>query len=511
MAIDVDLQPLIEAVGVTKKFPGVLALDDARFALRPGEVHALVGENGAGKSTMMKVLGGIHWPDAGTIRVAGEEVEINGPLDAQRRGISIIHQELNLMPDLTVAENIFFGREPWTGTRFTLSARKLQAETRSLLDRIGLDLDPDARVGDLTVATQQMVEIAKALSFESSVLIMDEPTAALTDREVEALFQVISDFVSPSTGVVYISHRMEEIKRISTTITVMRDGRWVSTDAAEDLSVEDIIERMVGRQLVQDVRPEPLAPDSDVVLSVRGLSTKHLLRDVDFDLHRGEILGFAGLVGAGRTEVARALIGADPVTGGEVEVEGRKVTIRSPEDAVRNSIAYLSEDRKQYGLLLDKDLVENTALPSYRVWSRAWIVDDSRAEGTATDFISRLRVKTPGVRQRARNLSGGNQQKVVLAKWLARDCDILIFDEPTRGIDVGAKDEIYDLLNALAAQGKSIIVISSEIPEILRLAQRVVVMSEGRVTGIIANEDATQNAIMALATGQVPTVNKESA
>ncbi|MFC7581514.1 sugar ABC transporter ATP-binding protein [Schaalia naturae] len=503
--------PLIEAWGISKKFPGVLALDDVRFRLLPGEVHALVGENGAGKSTLMKILGGIHQPDAGVIKVGGQATTMSGPLDAQNKGISVIHQELNLMPDLTVAENIFFGREPWVGTRFTLSDRRLYAQTRELLDRVGLDLDPTAKVGNLTVAMQQMVEIAKALSFDSKVLIMDEPTAALTDREVEALFEVIHDFVSPTTGVVYISHRMEEIKRISDTITVMRDGRWISTGPAAEHSIDDIIAKMVGRHLVSNVRPEPLAPDRDIVLRVSGLSTKELVRDVSFELHRGEILGFSGLVGAGRTEVARAVIGADPTTAGEIEVFGKKVQIKSPEDAVRHSIAYLSEDRKRYGLLLDKDLVENVALPSYRLWSRGTVVDDSKAQGTAETYIGRLRVRTPGLSQLAKNLSGGNQQKVVLSKWLARDCDILIFDEPTRGIDVGAKDEIYDLLDQLVDEGKSIIVISSEIPEILRVAQRIVVMCEGRVAGVVDNADATQESIMALATSQSTSTLKESA
>ena len=312
-------------------------------------------------------------------------------------------------------------------------------------------------------------------------------------------------------GIVYISHRMEEIKRVSTAITVMRDGRWISTDAAEDLEIDDIIERMVGRQIVSNIRPEPLPEGRETVLDVRGLSTRDLLKDVSFDLKRGEILGFAGLVGAGRTEVARALIGADPITAGEISIKGKTVTIKSPEDAVRQSIAYLSEDRKQFGLLLDKDLIINTGLPSYRIWSRATIVDDSKAEEVAETYVGRLRVKTPSVHQRAKNLSGGNQQKVVLAKWLARDCEILIFDEPTRGIDVGAKDEIYDLLGELVAQGKSIIVISSEIPEVLRLSQRIVVMWEGRVTGILTNEEATQNSIMTLATGQGTSTTKESA
>lgn len=503
--------PLIEVQGITKEFPGVKALDGVQFTLNPGEVHALVGENGAGKSTLMKIIGGIYQPDAGEIRIGGQATTINGALDAQHKGISIIHQELNLMPDLTVAENIFFGREPAVTKRFVLSEKRLITETRELLDRIGLNLDPTVKVGRLTVASQQMVEIAKALSFDSKVLIMDEPTAALTDREVDALFKVIDDFVSPQTGVVYISHRMDEIKQISNAITVMRDGHWIATEPAEDLTIGDIIELMVGRKIDSNVRPEPLPDGREVVLSVKNLSTPDLVDNVSFELHRGEILGFAGLVGAGRTETMRALIGADEKSGGEVEVFGKNVKIRTPEDAVKASIAYLSEDRKRYGLLLDKDLVQNTALPSLQLWTKGAIIDDSKAESTAEIHSKALRVRTPSVHQLARNLSGGNQQKVVLAKWLARDCDILIFDEPTRGIDIGAKEEIYNLLNSLAEQGKSIIVISSEIPEVLRLSHRVAVMCEGKLTGILSNEEATQTKIMALATNQAHEPLKETA
>lgn len=503
--------PLVDLEHVTKRFPGVLALDDVHFTLSAGEVHALVGENGAGKSTLMKVLGGIYHPDAGTIAVNGHAVSISSPLVARELGISVIHQELNLMPDLSVAQNIFFGREGTGRLGLALPPRELRRRTRDLLARIGLDLEPDARVGSLPVAAQQMVEIAKALSVDSRVLVMDEPTAALTDREVEALFRVMNDFVTPSTGIVYISHRMEEIRRVADRITVMRDGQWVATRDVEDLPVGDVIELMVGRRIVSDTRPRPLPPDREAVLRVSGLSTRDLLRDVSFELHRGEVLGFAGLVGAGRTEVARALIGADPMDAGDVEVFGEPAHIRTPEDAVAHSIAYLSEDRKRFGLLLDKDLVENISLPSYRIWSRAWVIDDSRAEGTSASAVERLDVRTPGIHQLARYLSGGNQQKVVLAKWLVRDCDILIFDEPTRGIDVGAKEEIYGLLEDLASRGKSVIVISSEIPEVLRLAQRIVVMWQGKVTGVLDNASATQSAIMALATGQVVPTTEESA
>lgn len=502
--------PLIETNEVTKRFPGVLALDHVSFQLLPGQVHALVGENGAGKSTLMKVLGGIYAPDSGTVSIDGQAVTLNGPLDAQRRKVSIIHQELNLMGDLTVAQNIFFGREPHVGPRFNLSPRRLRAHTRDLLERVGLDLDPDARVGSLTVASQQMVEIAKALSFDARILIMDEPTAALTTREVEALFQVMADFISPSTGIIYISHRMEEITRLCDTITVMRDGRWVTTAPKEELPIPSIIEAMVGRPLPsrEAASPSQIPIDEDEgsrrepLLAVSDLSSGTLVRGVSLEVKAGEILGLAGLVGAGRTEVARAIIGADARSSGTIRVRGTEVQIANPEEAVAHSIAYLSEDRKRFGLLLDKDITVNTALPSYRLWSRAGIIDDSRAESVAASMVDRLRIKTPSLGQRTRNLSGGNQQKVVVAKWLARDCDILIVDEPTRGIDVGAKDEIHALLEALAAQGKAIIVISSEIPELLRLAHRILVMHEGEVAGILPRAQATQEAIMALATGQ---------
>ncbi|WP_186382536.1 sugar ABC transporter ATP-binding protein [Amycolatopsis rhizosphaerae] len=491
---------LLEVEGVNKSFPGVRALHDMRLELRSGEVLALVGENGAGKSTLMKLLSGIHTPDSGSFRLGGRPYEPSGPRHALETGISIIHQEFNLVPHLTVAQNIFIGREP-RRARVLLDERRLNADAAELLDRLHLPLDPRAVAGELTVAHQQMVEIAKALSYRPRVLIMDEPTAALNDAEVATLHGLIRRFTGPGTGVIYISHRMEEIKRIADRVTVIRDGEYIGTREMAGVTTPEIIALMVGRAIDTEARPQDVRAGREVVLSVRGLSTKALLKDVSFDLRHGEILGFAGLMGAGRTEVARALVGADRPTGGSVTLHGRPVRIGNPADAAKLGIGYLSEDRKRYGLLLEQDVKANIALSALAdSFTRAGFVADRALRATAERYVGTLRIKTPSVDQTARNLSGGNQQKVVIAKWLAKDCDVLIFDEPTRGIDVGAKEEIYQLLGELAAQGKSIIMISSELPEILRMSHRVVVMSEGRVTRVLQAAEATQETIMHYAT-----------
>lgn len=489
---------LLSADGVVKEFPGVRALSDMRLDLRYGEVLALVGENGAGKSTLMKLLSGIDVPDEGEFRLRGEPYRPTGPGDALAQGVSIIHQELNLMPHLTVAENIFIGREPRVGP--FLADRALNQRAAELLGRLGVRLSPKAVVGGLTVANQQMVEIAKALAHEPQVLIMDEPTAALNDVEVEALHALIGQFVGERTGVIYISHRMDELKAISDRITVIRDGHFVETVDTESTTLREVVSLMVGRDLDEDARPVGVRDDRPVVLEVEGLSTRELLDDVSFDLREGEILGFAGLMGAGRTEVARAIVGADR-SQGRIRLRGRPVSIGHPAAAARHGIGYLSEDRKHLGLLLEQDVSSNIALPSLsdRYSTAGWV----RADGirtTARDMIAKLRIKTPSEVQTTKYLSGGNQQKVVIAKWLVKDCDILIFDEPTRGIDVGAKAEIYALLNELASAGKSIIMISSELPEVLRMSHRVVVMAEGRVSGILDAADASQEAVMHLAT-----------
>jgi ribose transport system ATP-binding protein len=487
--------------GIDKSFPGVRALDQCQFELRRGEVHALVGENGAGKSTLMKVLAGVYTKDAGQILYKGAAVEIPDPRAARDLGISLIHQELNLMPHLTVAQNIFVGREPRRQRlRFLLDERALNAEAEALLARLNLHLDPRARVADLTVAKQQMVEIAKALSFKAEVLIMDEPTAALTETEIDDLFRIIRQLRAEGVGVVHISHRLEELKQISDRITVMRDGRYVDTVATRAAPIEEIIRMMVGRTIYEGAPEIPDLHDREVVLEVRHLCRGRAVRDVSFTLRRGEILGFAGLVGAGRTEVARAIFGADPIDRGEILVKGRPVRIRTPHDAVHHGIAYLSEDRKRYGLMLGQDVEVNIVLATLQRFLRplGW-VNTRRTRETALSYVEALHIRTPSIQQRTKNLSGGNQQKVVIGKWLTADTDILIFDEPTRGIDVGAKSEIYRLLGDLAKRGKGIIMISSELPEILRMSHRIVIMCEGRITGELVG-GARQEQIMGYAT-----------
>ena len=490
---------LVEMTDISKSFPGVLALDGARFELRASEVHALVGENGAGKSTLMKVLGGIYRRDAGTVRVKGQEVEINSPRAAQDLGISIIHQELNLMGHLTVAQNVFIGREPRRG--FFLDDKALNRKTTALFEELHLQLDPTARVSKLAVAQQQMVEIAKALSYNSDVLIMDEPTAALTETEIDELFRITSHLRERGHGIVHISHRLEELKRITDRVTVMRDGRYVDTVNTADATIQQIISMMVGRTVFEATPELPEKVDPTVVLEVSGLNLGRQVRDVSFQLHRGEILGVAGLVGAGRTEVMRAIFAADRPESGTITINGQPATVRSPSDAVEHGIAYLSEDRKRYGLALGMDVETNTVLASLsRYANRVGWVRTGATRKQALEQVTALAIKTPGIAQRVKNLSGGNQQKVVIAKWLTADTDILIFDEPTRGIDVGAKSEIYQLLNDLAKQGKSIIMISSELPEILRMSHRILVMCEGRITGELSSAEATQEKIMTLAT-----------
>lgn len=492
---------LVVMEGIDKSFPGVHALENCSFDLRAGEVHALVGENGAGKSTLMKVLAGVYSKDAGRILLRGKEVNLSNPRAAQQHGISMIHQELNLMPHLTVAQNIFIGREPRQGVRFLLNEKAINDQTRQLLETMHVDLDPRTKVASLTVAKQQMVEIAKALSFNSDVLIMDEPTAALTDAEIEELFRIIRHLRDRGVGIVYITHRLEELWRIADRVTVMRDGHYIDTVRIEDADINRIISMMVGRTIYEASPEIPENGSQEVVLEVRNLSRGRALQNVSFQLKKGEIVGFAGLMGAGRTEVARAIFGADPVDSGEILVRGRKVTIKSPRDAVRHGIGYLSEDRKRYGLTLDMDVETNIVLAAFRRFL-TWlgVVQPGKIRATATQFVNMLAIKTPSLQQKVKHLSGGNQQKLVIAKWLTADTDILIFDEPTRGIDVGAKSEIYRLLNDLARQGKSIIMISSELPEILRMSHRIIVMCEGRITGELGSTEATQEKIMQFAT-----------
>ncbi len=492
---------LVSMSGIDKRFPGVHALDECQFELRTGEVHALVGENGAGKSTLMKILSGIYAKEAGRILFKGRELDIPNPRAAQDLGISIIHQELNLMSHLTIAQNIFIGREPRRWGGLFLDENAINEQTEKLFEMMHLRLDPRTKVTNLTIAKQQMVEIAKALSFNSDVLIMDEPTAALTETEIQDLFRIINNLRANGVGIVYISHRLEELKKISDRVTVMRDGRYINTLLTAEATTDQIINMMVGRTIYGGAPELPEDASQEVVLEVKNLNRGSQLIDINFELKRGEILGFAGLMGAGRTEVARAIFGADKIDSGEIYVQGEKVQIDSPEKAVWHGIGYLSEDRKRYGLALGLEVKENIALAALGKFLGflGW-VNQSLIRAEAKHHIDDLIIKTPSAEQKVKNLSGGNQQKVVIGKWLTADTDILIFDEPTRGIDVGAKSEIYNLLNDLARAGKSIIMISSELPEILRMSHRIVVMCEGRITGELLTSEATQEKIMTFAT-----------
>ncbi|OAK66947.1 D-xylose ABC transporter ATP-binding protein [Variovorax paradoxus] len=484
-----------------KSFAGVRALDKAQFDLQPGEVHALMGENGAGKSTLMKVLAGVYSKDSGEVLLDGQPVDIDSPRAAQALGIGIIHQELNLMNHLSAAQNIFIGREPRGRLGLFIDEEAMRAETQRIFERMNLRLDPRTPVGELTVARQQMVEIAKALSFDSRVLIMDEPTAALNNEEVADLFRIIGQLKSQGVAVVYISHKMDELKRIADRVTVMRDGQYIATVPMAETPMDSLIAMMVGRRLTDVENEFPDTSGNEVVLEARGICRGTMVRNASFVLRKGEILGFAGLMGAGRTELARAVFGADRIDAGEVFVRGSKVSIRSPEDAVAHGIGYLSEDRKHFGLATGMDVETNIALPNMkRFLSMGMFIDQAAISAAGERYVKQLNIKTPSTQQQVRLLSGGNQQKIVIAKWLLRDCGVLFFDEPTRGIDVGAKAEIYRLLNALAEQGKAIVIISSELPEILRMSHRVLVMCEGRITGELAGREASQEKIMQLAT-----------
>ncbi len=492
-------ETILKMQGIQKYFSGVHALNGVNFELRAGEVHALMGENGAGKSTLIKVLCGIHKRDGGTVEYFGEEVNFHNIAESQAAGISVIHQELNMMGHLTVAQNMFIGREPKKG--IMIDDKKMIADAKALFDRIGVKIDPTVKLGELTVGKQQMVEIAKAVSRECKLLVLDEPTAALTQPEVEELFKIMLELKEKGIGMIYISHRMDEINRISDRVTVMRDGEYVGTVNTAEVTKDDIVKMMVGRVIMGDKKECSACPaDAPVILDVQHLNAGKEVKDVSFQLRRGEILGFAGLMGAGRTEVARALYGADPRQTGEIYINGKKVNIKTPEQAVKNGICYLSEDRKRFGLMLAKSVAENSAIASIDKFIHAGWINDKKIAEVSAETNAKLRTKTPSMEQLLKNLSGGNQQKVIIARWLMKDCDIFIFDEPTRGIDVGAKSEMYTLMEDLAAKGKSVIMISSELAEIQRLSDRVVVMCEGRITGELDIADATQEEIMKYAT-----------
>ena len=493
--------------GIDKSFPGVHALDHVDLEVRRGEVHALMGENGAGKSTLMKVLTGIYKKDSGTITYEGKEVEFQNTREAQDAGVVIVHQELNMIGDLTVAQNIFIGREPKKGIR--IDDKKMIEDSRALFDELHIDINPREKMNELTVGKQQMCEIAKAISHNAKLIIFDEPSAALTEKEIADLFNIIRDLRKKNLGIVYIAHRMDEIKVITDRVTVMRDGCYVGTLVTKDCTKEDIINMMVGRVIYEEPKTHSMVPkDAPVVLKVENLNAGRMVQDVSFELRKGEILGFSGLMGAGRTETARAIFGADPKQSGKISVMGKdgqlhEVTINSPQDAVKAGIGYLSEDRKRYGIVVEKSITENSTLASMENFCNGPFINKAKEKKAAEKYIKELATKTPSADQLVVNLSGGNQQKVVIAKWLVRDSDILIFDEPTRGIDVGAKNEIYKLMNKLVSEGKSIIMISSEMTEILRMSDRIVIMCEGRKTGELMIEEATQERIMDKATRNI--------
>ncbi len=488
---------LLKMENIEKSFPGVHALNKCKLELVKGEIHALVGENGAGKSTLMKILTGIHSVDSGAIYLNGEQVSFKTPKDAQVAGISMVHQELNLMNHLTIAQNIFIGRE---SKGLMVNDKTINQRAEELFKRLNIKLNPEEKVGNLSVSHQQMVEIAKAISYDAQIIIFDEPTSSLTELEIEELFKIITELRDSGVSMVYISHRMDEIKRISDRVTVMRDGEYIGTLGSEEIDIEKIIHMMVGRVTYEAHKQmSAVEAGAPVVLRVENMRSKDV-KGVSFELYKGEILGFAGLVGAGRTELARLIFGADKKISGDVYLNGKKVQINSPYDAVKHGIGYLSEDRKRYGLALGMTIANNIVMPNLDEYISAGIINEKKIEEVSSDAVKQINIKTPSIKQLVKNLSGGNQQKVIIAKWFLRDCDILIFDEPTRGIDVGAKSEIYKIMNALAESGKSIIMISSELPELLRMSDRIMVMCEGAHTATLSINEVDQQKIMKYAT-----------
>lgn len=483
---------------ITKTFPGVKALDDVHFELRAGEVMALLGENGAGKSTLMKILSGVYTRDGGEMEIFGKSYGDLTPKGAQALGVAIIHQELNMCRHLSIAENMFLGREK---TRLgTLSQREMETEASNALEELGIDLDPRQVVGELPVSKQQMVEIAKALSTNAKILIMDEPTSSLTSREIDDLFRIIRDLKAKGCGVVYISHRLEELQYIVDRVTIMRDGQFVTSGRFQDMTMDEIIANMVGRE-IKEKFPRVQCKKGKCVFEARGLNAGRMVRDVSFQLYEGEIVGFAGLMGAGRTETTRAIFGVDPKESGRLFLDGREVSIRSVEDAIRNGIVLAPEDRKKDGLCTKLSMRENIALPNLDIiCDKAGVIRKRREEQMCNEAIANLRIKTAGLDSDAATLSGGNQQKVVVAKWLARNSRVVMFDEPTRGIDVAAKVEIYHLMNRLKQQGIAVMFVSSEMPEVMGIADRIIVMCDGRITGEIGSGEATQEKILTLAT-----------
>ncbi|HEY4391412.1 MAG TPA: sugar ABC transporter ATP-binding protein [Paenibacillus sp.] len=492
--------PLLEMKDIDKSFSGVKVLQQVQFSLEAGEVHALMGENGAGKSTLMKILNGIYTKDNGSVRIKGTEQSLASPSAAQELGIVMIHQELNLIPHLTVMENIFLGREFTFGPTRLIRWGKMKQESTRYLSQLGLEINPETLVGDLSVGQQQLVEIAKALSMNTEILVLDEPTAALTDREIEGLFRVIASLRERGVGMIYISHRMEEIFHICDRITVMRDGRYVGTEEVASTDMDQIVKMMVGRE-IKDRFPKVDIEFGEEKLKVEGLSQKGVLHDISFSVRAGEIVGIAGLMGAGRTELAKALFGVTPIDSGSVMLNGKPVQIHKPMDAIRAGLALVTEDRKDEGLILSMSIRDNLGMTNLAAVSNLGFLSSTREDELAETMISSMRIKAAGSSQAVGSLSGGNQQKVVIGKWLATKPQVFILDEPTRGVDIGAKKEIYDLMNRLASEGVAILMISSELPEVLGMSDRILVMREGKLTGHFKREEATQENIMMCATG----------
>lgn len=495
-----DDKIILKMTGIEKRFKGVYALKNFNFSLKEGEILALIGENGAGKSTLMKILSGIYEKDSGTIEYFGKQLEVNSPKEAEEKGISIVHQELNLMNHLTVAQNIFIGHEPLNSIGL-IDDNLMIKKAKSIFKGMNVDINPSDKIGSLTVGKQQLVEIAKSLIHNSKILILDEPTAALTEAETKELFRIIKDLQLTGVSIVYISHRLEELFIISDRITVIRDGEYIDTKLTKETNKDEIVNLMVGRVIYETPKTESKVPqDAKEILRVENLTVQGIVKDISFSLKEGEILGFAGLMGAGRTEIARAIFGADKFDSGKIFVNGKQVYIKSPVDAIKNGIGYLSEDRKRYGLALGLSVSDNMMMGNYNKFSHFLMVQKKDINKTAKEEVKSLNIKTPSINQLVKNLSGGNQQKVVIANWLIKECKILIFDEPTRGIDVGARSEIYSLMERLVSMGKSIIMISSDLVEVLRMSDRILIMSEGKKTGELDIKGATQDDIMRYAT-----------
>jgi len=491
--------PILKMTDIDKRFTGVHALKNAYLDLYSGEVLALMGENGAGKSTLMKILCGIKEADSGEIMLFNKQVKFKDIKESQEAGISIIHQELNMMPHLTVAQNIYIGREQMNFG--FIDDNKMVNNAKELFKKLNMNIDPSLKLSSLTVGKQQMVEIAKAISFNSKILILDEPTAALTQTEVDELFKIMRELKQKGIGMIYISHRMDEINEISDRVTVMRDGEYVGTVKTKDTTKDEIVKMMVGRAILGDKKEKSAVKENaPTILKVENLSNHDTVKGISFRLKKGEILGFSGLMGSGRTEAMRLIFGANSKTTGEIFINGKRVNNKSPKDAVKNGLCYLSEDRKQYGLLLNKSVSENTVLASLEKFISLGFLNKQREITESYYYNKKLKTKTPSMEHLVKNLSGGNQQKVILARWLLKNSDIFIFDEPTRGIDVGAKSEMYELIEELTSNGKSVIVVSSELSEIQRLSDRVIVMCEGKITAELNINEVTQEEIMKYAT-----------